>query len=181
MFWVRSEADLTKPDHILRHVMAGAGHFYLTKLLLPLLTATATKAPAKTVRVVNVSSVGHYLGAPEGIRWTTIVPGTESREARKKLGSTRLFGQSKTVGSMSSLPIRPVFNLPKGKYPLLKRACPTIRQRRHRVHLPPSRHKHRSPCRFIFTSRRTALQICSVLCYLLRRPFFRYGREQGPD
>lgn len=72
------------------------GHFYLTKLLLPLLTATAKKAPAKTVRVVNVSSLGHYLGAPEGIRWTTIVPGTESQEARKKLGSTRLYGQSKT-------------------------------------------------------------------------------------
>jgi retinol dehydrogenase 12 len=112
MFWVRSEANLTKPDHIFRHVMAG--HFYLTKLLLPLLTATAKKAPAKTVRVINVSSVGHYLGAPEGIRWTAIERGAESLEARKKLGSTRLYGQSKTVGSMSSLPIRPVSNLPKG-------------------------------------------------------------------
>jgi retinol dehydrogenase 12 len=97
-----------------------AGHFYLTKLLLPLLTATAQKAPAKTVRVVNVSSLRHYLGAPEGIRWTTIVPGTESHEARKKLGSNRLYGQSKTVGTMSSPPIRPASNLPKGKYPLLK-------------------------------------------------------------
>jgi len=48
------------------------------------------------VRVVNVSSLGHYLGAPEGIRWTTIVPGAESLEARRKLGSTRLYGQSKT-------------------------------------------------------------------------------------
>jgi NAD(P)-dependent dehydrogenase (short-subunit alcohol dehydrogenase family) len=118
MFWVRSEANLTKPDHILIHVLAG--HFYLTKLLLPLLTATAETAPAKTVRVINVSSLGHYLGAPEGIRWTTIVPGTESLEARKKLGSTRLYGQSKTVRNMSSLPIRPVSNPPKGKYPLLK-------------------------------------------------------------
>jgi NAD(P)-dependent dehydrogenase (short-subunit alcohol dehydrogenase family) len=118
MFWVCSEANLTKPDHILRRVIAG--HFYLTKLLLPLLTATAKNAPAKTVRVINVSSLGHYLGAPEGIRWTSIVPGTESLEARKKLGSARLYGQSKTVGSMPSLPIRPIPNLPKGKYPLLK-------------------------------------------------------------
>jgi len=118
MFWVRSEANLTKPYYILRHVMAG--HFYLTKLLLPLLTATAKGAPAKTVRVVNVSSLGHYFGAPEGIRWTTIVPGSESHEARKKLGSTRLYGQSKTVGRMSSLMVRPVSNLPKGKYPFLK-------------------------------------------------------------
>jgi NAD(P)-dependent dehydrogenase (short-subunit alcohol dehydrogenase family) len=99
MFWVRSEANLTNPDHILRHVVAG--HFYFTKLLLPLLTATAKNAPEKTVRVINVSSLGHYLGAPEGIQWDTLVPGPESLEARKKLGSTRLFGQSKTVGIMS--------------------------------------------------------------------------------
>ncbi|KAF8480432.1 NAD(P)-binding protein [Russula ochroleuca] len=72
------------------------GHFYFTKLLLPVLTETAKKATAKTVRVVNVSSVNHYFGAPEGIRWTTINPGTESLEARKKLGSARLYGQSKT-------------------------------------------------------------------------------------
>ncbi|KAI9444440.1 hypothetical protein F5148DRAFT_1254992 [Russula earlei] len=31
------------------------GHFYLTKLLLPVLTVTAKKAPEKTVRVVNLS------------------------------------------------------------------------------------------------------------------------------
>lgn len=103
MFWVRSEASLRKPYHILRHVMAG--HFYFTKLLLPLLTATAKNAPANSVRVINVSSLGHYLGAPEGIRWDTLVRGQESLEARRKLGSARLFGQSKTVGIMSTPPI----------------------------------------------------------------------------
>jgi NAD(P)-dependent dehydrogenase (short-subunit alcohol dehydrogenase family) len=93
-----------------------AGHFYFTRLLLPVLTETAKneKAPAKSVRVVNVSSLGHYLGAPEGIRWTTLNPGTESSEARKKLGSARLYGQSKTVGIASSLLILPVSNTPKG-------------------------------------------------------------------
>jgi retinol dehydrogenase 12 len=95
-----------------------AGHFYLTKLLLPVLTATPKKAPAKTVRVINVSSVGHYFGAPEGIRWTTINPGAESLNARKTLGSGRLYGQSKTVGNISLLPILQVSNPPKGKYPL---------------------------------------------------------------
>ncbi|KAI0278525.1 hypothetical protein BC826DRAFT_1084073 [Russula brevipes] len=59
------------------------GHFYLTKLLLPILTATAKKSPAGTVRVVNVSSIGHYLGAPEGIRWSTLNPEMiRSRRAR---------------------------------------------------------------------------------------------------
>jgi len=71
------------------------GHFYLTKLLLPILTATAKKSPAGTVRVVNVSSIGHYLGAPEGIRWSTLNPGDDSLAARKKLGTTKLYGQSK--------------------------------------------------------------------------------------
>ncbi|KAH9041505.1 NAD(P)-binding protein [Lactarius deliciosus] len=72
-----------------------AGHFYLTKLLLPVLTATAKKTPAGTVRVVNVSSIAHQYGAPEGIRWATLVPGNDSLEARKKLTSTKLYGQSK--------------------------------------------------------------------------------------
>ncbi|KAH9005646.1 NAD-P-binding protein [Lactarius hatsudake] len=71
------------------------GHFYLTKLLLPVLTATAKNFPAGTVRVVNVSSIAHQYGAPEGIRWATLARGNESLEARKKLTSTKLYGQSK--------------------------------------------------------------------------------------
>ncbi|KAH9019175.1 NAD(P)-binding protein [Lactarius pseudohatsudake] len=72
-----------------------AGHFYLTKLLLPVLTAAAKKTPAGSVRVVNVSSIAHQYGAPEGIRWATLAPGNDSLEARKKLTSTKLYGQSK--------------------------------------------------------------------------------------
>ena len=74
-----------------------AGHFYFTKLLLPLLTATAKNSPSRTVRVVNVSSVGHLRPAPEGIRWTSISPGNDSLKVRKKLGAARLYGQSKLV------------------------------------------------------------------------------------
>ena len=158
-----------------------AGHFYLTQLLLPVLTATAKKAPEKTVRVVNVSSLGHYMGAPEGIRWTTITPGTESLEARKKLGSARLYGQSKTVRTPSSLPILPVLIHQKGKYPLFERARATIRQRRHRVHLPPPGNLPLSPCRLILSPHRTALQICPLLRCLLRGGRVPDGREQGHD
>jgi hypothetical protein len=49
------------------------------------------------VRVINVSNISHYMGAEEGIRWSTLAPGSESREARKKLGPIRLYGQSKLV------------------------------------------------------------------------------------
>ncbi|KAH9005647.1 NAD-P-binding protein [Lactarius hatsudake] len=71
------------------------GHFYLTKLLLPVLAATAKKTPAGTVRVVNVSSLGHQYVPPEGIRWVTLGPGNDSLEARKKFNVTKLYGQSK--------------------------------------------------------------------------------------
>ena len=109
---------LYKARSHLRHMMAG--HFYFTKLLLTVLRATAKKAPAKTVRVVNVSSLVHYWGAPKGgIQWDTL-NGAESLEARKKLGSARLYGQSKTVRAISTLQIRPVSDPNTGEYPLFE-------------------------------------------------------------
>jgi NAD(P)-dependent dehydrogenase (short-subunit alcohol dehydrogenase family) len=82
--------------HLLTH-FEPTGHFYFTKLLIPVLTATAKKTPAGTVRVVNVSSLGHHYGPPEGISWATLAPGNDSLAARKKLGVTKLYGQSKLV------------------------------------------------------------------------------------
>jgi len=76
---------------------ASPGHFYLTKLLLPVLTATAKASPG-AVRVVNMSSIVHYMGAREGIRWSTINNGDGAVAARKKLGMARLNGQSRLVG-----------------------------------------------------------------------------------
>jgi hypothetical protein len=89
--WIRAylQGDIYYNSH--------AGHFYLTKLLLPLLTATAKNSPSRTVRVVNVSSVGHLRPAREGIRWSSISPGDDSLKVRKKLGPSRLYGQSKLV------------------------------------------------------------------------------------
>ncbi|KAI0319443.1 NAD-P-binding protein [Amylostereum chailletii] len=72
------------------------GHFYLTKLLLPTLTATAKQAPAGTVRVVTLSSAGHnFLAPPECIQWETLEKGDKSLAARKKLTTDKLYGQSK--------------------------------------------------------------------------------------
>jgi retinol dehydrogenase 12 len=79
------------------HASLFAGHFYFTKLLLPVLIAAAKNSPAGTVRVVNMSSIAHYMSASEGIRYSTIGPGTDAVAARKKLGAARLFGQSKLV------------------------------------------------------------------------------------
>lgn len=43
------------------------GHFALTKLLLPLMERTAGNSPPGTVRVINVSSMGHAFAPPGGI------------------------------------------------------------------------------------------------------------------
>ena len=78
------------------------GHFYLTKLLLPVLTATAKKNPAGTVRVVNLASVTHNYGVSEGIKWSTVGPGDEALATGRKLGATTLYNQSKLVRSTNS-------------------------------------------------------------------------------
>lgn len=43
------------------------GHFLLTNLLLPTLLRTAETSPVGTVRIVNVSSLGHRAAPPGGI------------------------------------------------------------------------------------------------------------------
>ncbi|KAJ1559010.1 hypothetical protein HK405_012369, partial [Cladochytrium tenue] len=48
------------------------GHFYLTLLLLPLLEATAAADRAVDVRIVNVSSVGHFATTKGGIDFDNI-------------------------------------------------------------------------------------------------------------
>lgn len=88
--------NFTTYEHCVVLTHASPGHFYLTKLLLPVLTATAKASPG-TVRVVNMSSIVHYMGAREGIRWSTINNGDDAPAARKKLGMARLFGQSRLV------------------------------------------------------------------------------------
>ncbi|KAJ7755211.1 NAD-P-binding protein [Mycena metata] len=65
------------------------GHFYLTKLLLPVLLATAQTSPDGKVRVVNTASLGSTF-AP-GIDYDTMC----DSPTRHKLGSIKLYNQSK--------------------------------------------------------------------------------------
>ncbi|KAF7365124.1 NAD(P)-binding protein [Mycena venus] len=62
------------------------GHFYLTKLLLPTLLATATAE--KPARVINTSSLASLVGT---IDFNTV----KDSPARKKAGASKLYGQSK--------------------------------------------------------------------------------------
>jgi len=67
------------------------GHFYFTKLLLPLLTSTAKTSPEGKVRVVNTSSIGHIWSPP--LNFATL----RDTPARKKLTTNSLYSQSKLV------------------------------------------------------------------------------------
>ncbi|EIM86317.1 NAD-P-binding protein [Stereum hirsutum FP-91666 SS1] len=66
------------------------GHFYLTKLLLPTLLATATLEPGSynKPRIVTVSSGAHHL---HDIDYATLKDGPE----RRRLGTQALYAQSK--------------------------------------------------------------------------------------
>ncbi|KAG6374030.1 hypothetical protein JVT61DRAFT_4668 [Boletus reticuloceps] len=65
------------------------GHFYLTKLLLPILISTAKSSPEGTVRVVNTSSQAHLFG---NLQFDTFID-TPKRRANYTF---RLYSQSKT-------------------------------------------------------------------------------------
>jgi NAD(P)-dependent dehydrogenase (short-subunit alcohol dehydrogenase family) len=62
------------------------GHALLTKLLLPVLLATA-QSPGADVRIVNVSSMGHYMAPKGGIIYDQAV--------LEQHGTWRRYGQSK--------------------------------------------------------------------------------------
>ncbi|KAN0080033.1 hypothetical protein V8E55_009599 [Tylopilus felleus] len=71
------------------------GHFYLTKLLLPILISTAKSSPEGTVRVVNTSSVAHLFG---NLQFDTFLDGPKRRADY----TFRLYAQSKTGNIMFS-------------------------------------------------------------------------------
>ncbi|KZT27891.1 NAD(P)-binding protein [Neolentinus lepideus HHB14362 ss-1] len=64
------------------------GHFYFTKLLIPTLVETAKTTPEGKVRVITTSSSGHLF---HGLDFATF----KDSPKRKKLGTTRLYAQSK--------------------------------------------------------------------------------------
>lgn len=67
------------------------GPFFLTKLLLPTLIATAKTRPTKRVRIINTSSWAHLQA--KGIDFDTFKDGS-----RRKMMKTRaLYAQSKFV------------------------------------------------------------------------------------
>jgi len=65
------------------------GHFYFTKLLLPILTATGKSSPDGRARIVNTSSLTSYLC------WSLNFNTFKDGPARRKYGTRSLYAQSK--------------------------------------------------------------------------------------
>ncbi|KAJ7197769.1 hypothetical protein GGX14DRAFT_526004 [Mycena pura] len=84
---VPSIEQLTAQKYDLQFGTNVLGHFYLTKLLLPMLLATAT--PDAPARVINTSSFMAHLVS--SVDFNTV----KESPKRKKVSTTKLYGQSK--------------------------------------------------------------------------------------
>ena len=74
------------------------GHYLFTSLLLPILihTAKTSKVAGGHVRVINTSSGGHRFAPKGGVDYASIEPNSiAADEARRKIGTHQLYGQSK--------------------------------------------------------------------------------------
>ncbi|EKM79457.1 hypothetical protein AGABI1DRAFT_59093 [Agaricus bisporus var. burnettii JB137-S8] len=67
------------------------GHWYLTTLLLPVLLETVKHSPPKSVRVVHVSSVGHYGAKAQPLNFASFKDGV----VRNRYFTHELYMQSK--------------------------------------------------------------------------------------
>lgn len=88
------------------------GHWYFTQLLMPTLLESAKTAPKGTVRVITTSSLAHIFHGP-GFTWPTLQKGSAADVARKKLGTYKLYAQSKFVSnySLESDPMKTNFSV----------------------------------------------------------------------
>ena len=80
--------DVTKDGYELQFGTNHMGHALLTKLLLPTMSTTAESAPAGAVRIVNISSDGHYSATAPGIHFDDLnIENDWTRYAQSKLAN----------------------------------------------------------------------------------------------
>ncbi|KAJ7750814.1 NAD-P-binding protein [Mycena metata] len=82
------KSEVTKQGYDLQFGVNVLGHFYLTKLLLPLLISTAKSSAEGKARIVTVSSGAHHMS---NLTFSTFKDGP----VRQKANEWVLYGQSK--------------------------------------------------------------------------------------
>lgn len=85
--------SLTKEGYEIQFGTNHIGHALFTKLLMPVLLATAEE-PNSDVRIINVSSMGHYMAPSGGIIW--------DQAALESYTTARRYGQSKLANILFS-------------------------------------------------------------------------------
>lgn len=81
-----------------------AGHYYFTRLLIPVLLKTAKASVEGQVRVVHVASVGHeFVG---GIDFNTLKDGSK----RRRWHTTKLYFQSKFVSQWPCIAVSSLYS-----------------------------------------------------------------------
>ncbi|OBT66978.1 hypothetical protein VE03_04252 [Pseudogymnoascus sp. 23342-1-I1] len=80
--------DVTKDGYESQFGTNHMGHALLTKLLLPTMLKTAESVPAGAVRIVNISSDGHYHATAPGIHFDDLnIENNWTRYAQSKLAN----------------------------------------------------------------------------------------------
>ena len=80
---------LTKDGYEIQFGTNHVGHFFFTKLLLPILQRTAAE-PNTDVRVINVSSIGHMMPPSGGFLPDQVVTNMETYNTWKRYGQSKL-------------------------------------------------------------------------------------------
>ena len=106
-----------------------SGHFYFTKLLLPVLAQAAKNSPDGHSRVVNTSSSAHELIST--INFDTL----KDSPARQKLGSWNLYFQSKLVSRGSPALLSCRLDVSTGQCRCIQRVREAISQPGDRIHI----------------------------------------------
>lgn len=85
--------SMTKEGYEIQFGTNHVGHALFTKLLLPVLLKTAEE-PGSDVRILNISSMGHYMAPSGGIIW--------DQKELEKYKTWRRYGQSKLANVLYS-------------------------------------------------------------------------------
>ncbi|KAF8313659.1 NAD(P)-binding protein [Clavulina sp. PMI_390] len=99
----RPHSELTKDGLDIQFATNVLGHFYLTKLLMPTLLASAKTAPEGKVRVIEVSGGGVMIAPSAKVGGPVVIDSLIDGPTRNKFDAQTLFCQSKSGQALHAM------------------------------------------------------------------------------